>query len=137
MTTPASRSAPIGLRLIILFYMFGAVMLLVGLTMDPGRVGEMVARAHGVSSIVGASLLPVIVAWALVMAYGLYAGTRWGFVLAVGYLLFLAVVSLAMGGLRLSRTGTPAQPLFFGNFVWSALVLAYLLVIRGYFWRSR
>jgi hypothetical protein len=136
MVTPASRSAPLGLRLIALFYMFGAVMLLAGLAMDPGRVGEMTAAAHGLSTIVGAGVVPVIAALALVMAYGLYTGARWGFFLAVAYLLYLAVVSLAMGGLSLGRTGTPANPLFFGNFVWSVLVLVYLLVIRGYFWRS-
>jgi hypothetical protein len=81
--------------------------------------------------------VPVIVALALVMAYGLYVGARWGFFLAVGYLLYLAVISLVMGGLNLSRTGTPVNPLFFGNFVWSALVLAYLLIVRSYFWRPR
>ncbi len=137
MIKPAPRSAPLGLRLITLFYLFGAMMLLAGLLIDPASVGETIATAHGLSPIVGAGLVPVIAVLALVMGYGLYAGLRWGFFLAVGYLLFLGTVSLVLGGLNLARTGAPVNPVFFGNFSWSVLVLIYLLVIRGYFWRAR
>ncbi len=137
MIKPAPRSAPLALRLITLFYLFGAVMLLAGLLIDPASVGRMIATAHGLSPIVGAGLVPVIAALALVMAYGLFVGSRWGFFLSVAYLLYLVVVSLVLGGLSLNRSGEPMNSVFFGNFVWSTLVLIYLLVIRGHFWRPR
>jgi hypothetical protein len=137
MITSAPHSAPLGLRLITLFYMFGAVMLLAGLAIEPTRVGETIAAAHGLSPSVGAGFVLVIAVLALVMAYGLYSGARWGFFLAAGYQLYLAVVSLALGGLNLTTAGAPESVLFFGNLVWSALVLVYLFVIRAYFWRSR
>jgi hypothetical protein len=135
MITPAPRPAPLGL--IVLFYMFGAVMLLVGLVIDPGSVGKTIAAAHGLSPIVGRGLVIVVAMLALVMAYGLFAGSRWGFFLALGYLVYLAIVNLASGGLSLTQTGTPVNPIFFGNAVWSALVSVYLLMIRGYFSRPR
>ncbi len=137
MIKPAPRSAPLGLRLITLFYLFGAVMLLAGLVIDPASVGRMIATAHGLSPIVGAGLVPIIAALALVMAYGLFVGSRWSFFLSAGYLLYLVVVSLVLGGLSLNRSGEPMNPVFFGNFVWSTLVLVYLLMIRGHFWRAR
>jgi hypothetical protein len=128
---------PLGLRLITLFYLFGAVMLLAGLALDSARVSETIAAAHGLSPSVGAGFVTVIAALALVMAYGLYSGARWGFFLAVGYHLYLAVTNLALGGLSLSAAGAPESALLFGNLVWSALVLIYLLIVRSYFWRSR
>jgi hypothetical protein len=137
MTTPSTRSAPLGLRLIALFYMFGAVMLLAGLVIDPASVGETIATVHRLPPIVGAGLVPAIALLALVMAYGLFVGSRLGFFLSVGYQLYLIMVSLILGGLGLNRSGEPMNPAFFGNLVWSALVLVYLLAIRGYFWRSR
>lgn len=137
MITPAPRAAPLGLRLITLFYMFGAVMLFAGLAISPARTGQTIAAAHGLSTIVGPGFVPIVAGLALVMSYGLYTGTRWGFFLAAGYQLYLVVVSLALGGLSLTAAGAPESALFFGNLVWAALVLAYLVLIRAYFWRSR
>jgi hypothetical protein len=133
MTTPMPRRTPLGIHLIVVFYLFGAVVLLAGLFLNPAGVGATIATAHGLPPIIGAGLVPFVAVLALVMGYGLYAGSRWGFFLALAYLVYLGLVSLVQGGLNLAQSGEPVNPVFFGNTIWSVLVLVYLLIRRRHF----
>jgi hypothetical protein len=131
--TPSPRRTPLGIQLIVLFYMFGAVVLLAGLLMNPAGVGTAIATAHGLSPIIGAGLVPVVAVLALVMGYGLYTGSRWGFYLALVYMVYVGAAGLVQGGLNLWRSSEPVNPVFFGNVVWSAVVIIYLLIARRHY----
>jgi hypothetical protein len=81
----------------------------------------------------GADILVAVAALALVLAYSLARLSRWGFFLAIAYSLYLAGVSLIMGGLNFLWTGRPEMQIYFGDFLWSVLVVIYLFLVRRRF----
>ena len=131
------KNIPAGVLLIAAFYIFGALVLLVSVFTNPAGVSQSIALVHGLSPIIGAEILVAVAALALVLAYGLISLSRWGFFLAITYSLYLAGISLFMGGLNFLWTGQAEFQTYFGNFLWSMLVIIYLLFVRGRFFSPR
>ena len=105
--------------LISLWYMFGAVVLLISLFTMPVGLGRTIADAHGLPAAVDGFIVPVVIGIALLISFGLFTRARWGYVLTIAYLLFLGIESLL-----LMRQGI--QEPYLGNAIWSFLVLLYL-----------
>lgn len=117
---------PFGLLLIALFYVFGAVVLLVFLFVDPAQTSSVIGRVHGLPVSIGNWILPLIAVLGLVIAYGLFTLSRWGYMLTLLYLVYFGVVS---GGLLRTHN----DPIYLGNLVWSIFVIVYLLLVRKRF----
>ncbi len=127
------RNIPIGILFIAVFYVFGAFVLLASILINPVGASQAIAKAHGLSLVMGVEILVIVGALALVLAYGLVCLAPWGFFLAIAYLLYLAGVSLVMGGLSFLWTGQAETQIYFGNLLWSALVMVYLFHVRRWF----
>jgi hypothetical protein len=137
MKTLKLTNLPIGILLIASFYVFGAFVLIINIFTNPVGVRETVARAHGFSSIIGVESALVVAVLALILAYGLIHLSRWGFILTFVYSLYLCAVSLVMGGLSFAWIGQPETQVYFGNLLWSALVIIYLLIVRRRFFEAK
>ena len=124
---------PLGVLLIAGFYAFGAIVLLFGLFINPIEVSRVIAERHGLLPIFGIAILPIVAALGLVMAYGLYSLSRWGFFVTIVYLIYFGGVSVALGGLNFVLTGQEALQAYFGNLIWSVLVIIYLVIVRRRF----
>lgn len=127
------RLIPPGVLLIAAIYVMGGLVLLVSNFTDPTAVSPIIATVHGLLPIMGKDILLAVSVLALILAYGLISLSRWGFFLAISYSLYLTVISLCMGGVSFLWTGQEDQSIFFGNLLWSLLVVMYLLVVRGRF----
>jgi hypothetical protein len=121
---------PVGVLLISVFYMFGAIVLLIALFSIPVGLGRSLASTHGLPENVDGFIVPVVIGLALLISMGLFARTRWGYVLTVVYLLFFGIQSLVLMSQRLQ------QP-YIGNAIWSFLVLLYLAWQWKYFFARR
>ncbi len=132
----SAKDIPIGILLIAGFYVFGAFVLLASIFINPVGVSQAIANAHGLSTVMGVEILVAVAGLALVLAYGLVRLARWGFFLAIAYLLYLAGASLVMGGLSFLWTGQAQMQIYFGNLLWSALVVIYLLRVRRRFFSA-
>lgn len=130
------KDIPMGILLIAGFYVFGAFVLLASILFNPVGASQAIAKAHGLSPVMGVEILVAVAALALVLAYGLVRLARWGFFLAIAYLLYLAGVSVVMGGLSFLWTGQAEMQIYFGNLLWSALVVIYLLRLRRRFFST-
>ena len=124
---------PLGVLLIAGFYAFGAVVLLVGLFINPIGVSQVIAERHGLLPSSGIAILPIVAGLGLVIAYGLYSLSRWGYFLTIAYLIYFGCISIALGGLNFVLTGQEALQAYFGNLIWSILVIIYLVVVRRRF----
>jgi hypothetical protein len=133
MKTNYHKNIPAGVLLIAAFYVFGALILLVSIFTNPNGVSPVIAMVHGLSPIMGVEILVAVAALALVLAYGLISLSRWGFYLAILYSVYLGGVSLAMGGLNFLWSGQAEMQISFGNLLWSALVVIYLVLVRRRF----
>ncbi len=131
--TLPGRTPPLGVMLISGFYVFGAVALLIAMLANPAEVSAAIAQRHGLPPDLGVAVLPAVALLGLAIAYGLYALSRWGFVLTLVYLAYFGAVSLASGALSWSASGQPLEEVALGNLTWSALVIVYLLLNRGRF----
>lgn len=127
--TNPRRTPPLGVLLISAFYLFGAVVLLVGMFTNPLEVSRTIADAHGLPSAFDALILPAVVVLAVLIAYGLVTVSRWGFFLTVAYLAIFGLVSLWL------TIGNMQQP-YIGNATWSLLALVYLIVKRNSFLKT-
>lgn len=128
-----SEHKPLGVMLIAGFYAFGAIVLLFGLFINPTEVSRGIAERHGLLPIVGIAILPIVAALGLVIAYGLYSLSRWGFFVTIAYLIYFGGVSMALGGLNFALTSQEALQTYFGNLIWSVLVIIYLVIVRRRF----
>src|SRR5688500_7819777 len=70
-TTDTRRRPPLGVRVIAGFYVFGAIVLLVGMLTNPGEISRVIAERHALPPDTGVVLLPVVAGLALAIAYGL------------------------------------------------------------------
>jgi len=127
------KNIPIGVLIIAAFYIFGAFVLLASIFINPSGVSQTIALVHGFSPSMSVEILLAVSVLALVLAYGLVRLARWGFFLMLAYSLYMAGVSLSIGGLSFVWTGQPDMQRYFGNFLWSALVVVYLLIVRQRF----
>lgn len=117
---------PLGLLLIIAFYIFGAVALLVFLFIDPVQAANTISRAHGLPASTGSWIVPLFAGLALLVAYGLFSLSRWGYRLALLYLASFGIVS----GYLL---GAAPNSIYLGNPLWSLIVILYLILVRKRF----
>jgi hypothetical protein len=117
---------PVGVLLIAAIYLFGAIVLLISHFTHRVAVSRSIAAAHGLSPAADGFILPIVAGIALLISYGLFNRSRWGYFLTISYLLFFGGASLWMLSQRVQ------QP-FIGNFIWSLLVLIYLTWKRKYF----
>jgi hypothetical protein len=130
------RSIPLGVQLISAFYVFGAGILLLCLFTNPVAVASTIAERHGLAPSTGAWILPVIAGLALVIAYGLWSLSRWGFYLTLAYLVYFGIVSIVLSGLNSALTYAETVQVYFGNFLWSALIVTYLIWRRKRFFAN-
>ena len=124
------RIIPFGILLITSFYTFGAVILLLFLITDPKQVASAVALRHGLPASTGNWILPVIGCLALMIAFGLYSLSWWGYILTSVYLLYFGSVN---GFLYIEQ----ASWIYLGNVIWSCLVILYLIFVRKRFFEKK
>jgi hypothetical protein len=118
---------PIGIWLISLFYLFGAVILLFYLfTPSRDEVSRSIASVHDLPLNLGVYPLLFAASIAILIAFGLLALSRWGFYLTIFYLTYFGGVNFF---LLLEKSSQP----YYGNFIWSLIVIIYLLVKRKKF----
>jgi hypothetical protein len=122
--------APVGIWLISIFYMFGAIALLIGLYSIPVGLSRSIASVHGLPTAVDGFIVPLVIGLAFLISFGLFARTWWGYFLTATYLLFFGIESLL-----LMRPGIQ-QP-YLGNAIWCMLVLLYLAWKWKYFFARR
>lgn len=117
---------PIGVILISGFYTFGAMILFYFFATNPLYASSLIAVRHGLLPSTGPWILLLVGAIALLIAWGLFSLSRWGYIFTLTYLAYFGVVNIF-----LSR-GYFAT-IEFGNFIWSLLVISYLFLIRKQF----
>lgn len=117
---------PFGLVLIVAFYMFGAVVLLILLFANPTQTSSAIAKVHGLPASTGSWILPLIAGLGLLIAYGLFSLSRWGYMLTMLYLAYFATTS----GWMLSRQ---TSAVYLGNLIWALFVIIYLILVRRRF----
>jgi hypothetical protein len=130
MYTIKSSQKPLGIILISGSYTFGAIILLIFLFINPLQVSSIIAERHGLPSTTGSWILLFVAGLALIIAWGLFSLSRWGYMWTVIYLVYFGSV-----GLFLSRGQVATVD--FGNFIWSLLVIVYLIIMRRQFFGKR
>jgi hypothetical protein len=89
-------------------------------------VAEQITLVHGLPVSLKMITLPSVVILAIGISYGLFSLSRWGFYLTIIYLIYFGAISLLLS--------MPfGQQTFMGNFMWSVLVVTYLLFKRQIF----
>jgi hypothetical protein len=121
---------PPGVLLIAGFYVFGALVLLISLFTNPSDVGKQIAERQGIPLSIGFPVIPLTIVLALLIAYGLFSLSTWGFFLTLLYLAYFGCISFLSGG----KEGV--QP-YLGNLLWSLLVITYLLIKRKHFFLEK
>ena len=121
---------PVGVILISGFYALGAIILFFFFVTDPLYASSLIAERHGLPSTTGSWILLIVGAIALLIAWGLFSLSRWGYIFTQVYQVYFGVVSLFLSRDQLKTIGL-------GNFIWSLLVIIYLLLIRKQFIVSR
>ncbi len=119
-------SSPIGVLLIACFYIFGAILLLALLFINPEQTSAAIAERHGLPASTRSWILPAVAGLGLLIAYGLLSLSRWGFFLTITYLLYFGVINLYF-------SDATWMPIHCGNAIWSFLVIAYLIIVRKRF----
>src|SRR5512139_4059277 len=102
---PPGERKPLGVVLIAGFYAFGAIVLLFGLFINPTGVSRVIAERHGLLPSFGVAIIPIVAAFGLIIAYGLYSLSRWGFFVTIAYLIYFGGVSIALCGLNFALSG--------------------------------
>ena len=116
---------PFGITLIGYFYIFGAIVLIATLfTNTTQQFG--VSLRFGVPNVQENIMRAFVVIISLIMAYGYLKLEKWGYWFMIIYTLYFLVVSILLS------KQYKCQP-FYGNVIWSAIVLLYTLGKRKYF----
>lgn len=121
---------PLGVILISVFYTFGAMILFYFFVTDPLYASGLIAERHGLLPSTGPWILLLVGAIALLIAWGLFSLSRWGHIFALTYLVYFGVVNIFLSRGQFAT-------IEFGNFIWSLLVILYLLLVRKQFFVSR
>ena len=117
---------PLGIILISIFYLFGAVVLLISMFTNYAGVAEQITLVHGLPLSLKLIVLPSVAILAIGISYGVFSLSRWGYYLTVIYLIYFGTISLLLSVPLGKQT-------FMGNFMWSVLVVTYLLFKRRLF----
>jgi hypothetical protein len=137
MNTKNQSGKPLSIMLIAGFYIFGAIILLISMFVNATEASKLIAEVHGISPIVGKDILPAIAALALIISYGLYSLSKWGYALTLAYVLYTGVIGLIQGGLSFAVTGDVSLQVYFGSIFWSVLVVLCLIAARRHFFRTK
>ena len=111
---------PLGILLISIFYLFGAVVLFISMFTNYAGVAEQITLVHGLPISLKLIVLPLIAILAIGISYGLFSLSRWGYILTMIYLIYFGTIGLLLSMPFGGQT-------FMGNFMWSVLVVTYLL----------
>ena len=120
-----SEKRPLGITLIGYFYIFGAIVLIITLFTNP-------IEEYGIAVIFGLPNVPegimrvLVSLFSLIMAYGYLKLEKWGYWVMITYTVYFLVVSIILS------QQYNQQP-FYGNVIWSIIVLIYTLMKRRYF----
>ena len=125
MTKPRTEM-PFCLLLIAVFYVFGAAVLVIFLFANPIQTSSVIAKVHGLPLSTGNWILPLIAVLGLLISYGLFTLSQWGYVLTMLYLAYFGITSGSL--LR-----THNDPIYLGNLLWSIFVIIYLVLVRKRF----
>jgi hypothetical protein len=123
-------TVPVGVLLISINYTFGAIMLLAFLFINPTQISSMIADRHGLPTFTGPWILPAVACLALMIAYGLYSLSKWGYALTIGYLLYFGWINRVLYIEQASWT-------YLGSIIWPSLVIFYLFLIRKRFFEKK
>jgi uncharacterized membrane protein (DUF2068 family) len=119
---------PFGVFVISIFNLFGACVIFLFMFTNYAGVAEQITLAHGLPPGLKLIVLPVIALLAIAISYGLYSLSRWGYYLTLIYQICFGTVSLFLS--------VPfGKQLFMGNFIWSLVVVIYLVIKRRIFIR--
>jgi hypothetical protein len=121
---------PLGVILISVFYTFGAMILFYFFVTDPLYASSLIAERHGLLPSTGPWILLLVGAIALLIAWGLFSLSRWGHIFTLTYLVYFGVVNIFLSRGQFAT-------IEFGNFIWSLLLILYLLLVRKQFFVSR
>ncbi len=119
-------SIPFGVLLIVVFYAFGALVLLTFLFINPGQTAHVLLERHSLPTATGNWIVPITAGLALLISYGLFSLSRWGYVLTMLYQIYFAGANLFLFIMQ-------ADLVFLGSLLWSILVIVYLLIVRKRF----
>jgi hypothetical protein len=86
----------------------------------------MIATRHGLPPTTGSWILVAIAMLGLVISWGLFSLSRWGYVLTIVYLVYFGSIGFFLSGFQ-------AATIIFGSFIWSLLVIVYLINVRKRF----
>ena len=121
---------PLGVSFISYFYIFGAIVLLFTTIFYDANANSIgIAERFGLPNVPEQLMRLIIAAFSLVMVYGYIRLKKWGFWLMITYSAFFGIVS------SLLITNRLQQP-FFGNIIWSIVVLGYTIYVKNAFFRS-
>lgn len=120
-----SEKRPLGITLIGYFYIFGAIVLLVTLFTNPTEQYGIDVR-FGLPKAPEGMMKVVVSIISLIMAYGYLKLKKWGFWFMITYSIFFLVVSIILSQQYNNQ-------LFWGNVIWSIVVLIYTLMRRKFF----
>lgn len=113
------KKRPLGVTLIGYFYIFGAIALIVTLfTNSTQQFG--VALRFGVPNVPENIMRVLVVIVSLIMAYGYLRLEKWGYWFMIIYTVYFLVVSIVL-------SEQYKHQLFYGNAIWSIIVLIYTL----------
>ena len=121
---------PLGVILISVFYTFGAMILFYFFVTDPLYASSLIAERHGLLPSTGPWILLLVGAIALLIAWGLFSLSRWGYIFTLTYLAYFGVVNIFLSRGQFAT-------IEFGNFIWSLLLILYLLLVRKQFFVGR
>jgi hypothetical protein len=115
------RRRMLGLLVISSFYALGVVALIVAMFLNREQVGIQIANVHGLPALAGFPIMILTCIVGILVAYGLYSMTRWGYWLTLAYMAYLLVVPTILLGRDAS---------LFANLTWPLTVVAYLVLRR-------
>ena len=115
------RRRMLGLLVISSFYALGVVALIVAMFLNREQVGIQIANVHGLPALAGFPIMILTCIVGILVAYGLYSMTRWGYWLTLAYMAYLLVVPTILLGRDAS---------LFANLTWPLTVVVYLVLRR-------
>lgn len=120
-----SVKRPLGVSLIGYFYIIGSIVLIITLFTNTSEQYGIAVR-FGLPDVPEGIMKILVSIISLIMAYGYLKLEKWGYWFMITYTFYFLVVSI-----NLSQQYNQ-QP-FYGNAIWSIIVLIYTLIKRQYF----
>ena len=120
-----NKKRPFGVTLIGYFYVFGSIILIITLfTNSIEQYG--IAVRFGLPNVPEGIMKILVSVISLIMAYGYLKLEKWGYWFMISYTIYFLLVSITLS----QRYN---QQLFYGNVIWSIIVLIYTFHKGKYF----